>query len=183
MPNVLDFKQAFISAFVRHQGSLHWAGENQDLKRTTYMQAYIYPTIAETLNMDFLYEFHKVDAILSSDGIFSPDSSWHPKPILPFEDVPLIALEHENNGNNLSGELGNFARLQFPLNVLVTYISSTNVRDQKIFLNRYYIEYFAKLHGRLLIVIDEDMQLSWNVYDHKRGEPLYWAFFLLNLNP
>lgn len=49
-PNTQDFKQAFISAFIEHQSKLYWA---HDLYRTTYTQAYIYPSIAEKLNMSF----------------------------------------------------------------------------------------------------------------------------------
>ncbi len=176
MPNAVDFKQAFISAFMRHQSKLHWA---QDIYRTTYMQAYIYPTIAENLNMSFLYEYNKIDAIFSLEDPQNPLTDKQ-LAFTHYDNVSSIAVEHENKTATIETELRNFVASAYPLNILITYVGSTEARGYWVFDKPQYQDYFRALQGRLLVVIDEDMNNSWNVWKHNRGEPVKWAFFFLN---
>jgi hypothetical protein len=117
MPNILEFKQAYEAAFVQHRSRLQWAG---DLQRTTYMQAFIYPTIGEILGMSFLYEYSNVDVVFFEKTLPLGVQSEEASPLKLRDEVSSIAVEHENDGRSIRNELQNFVASGLPLNVLVT---------------------------------------------------------------
>jgi hypothetical protein len=179
MPNVLEFRQAYETAFVEHRSQLYWGAQPPDVPRTTSMQAFIYPTIGKILDMNFLYEHNKIDAIFF-DKNTSIDGPFQEVPLTPLSNRSHITIEHENNAASIGTELHNFTVASYPLNVLITYVTSTKARDYWIFKKLEYQDYFQKLKGRLLIVVDEDMNESWNIGKRQLGDPLYWAFFFLD---
>lgn len=91
-----------------------------------------------------------------------------------------FAIEHENKVAIIESELSNFVASTYPLNILVTYVGSTEARGSWIFDKPQYQNYFRNLQGRLLVVIDDDMNLLYDLSFHKRGQPLHWSFFFLN---
>lgn len=185
MPTVLDFKQAYLTAFVKNQQLLHWGGERVDLQRTTCMQAYIYPSIADILSMSLLYEYKNIDAIFSpqTNSPNAPFSQDDVPRITPRDNVTHIAVEHENNSDKyIRAELEKFATSGYPLNVLITYITSTEARERIIFDKPDYKPFFDRLRGRLLVIIDNDMYGLWDMGKRNIGDPLYWSFFFLDSN-
>ncbi len=122
-------------------------------------------------------EYNKIDAVFSQEDSQNPPSN-EPLTITPHDNIICIAVEHENKVRTIETELKNFVASAYPLNILITYISSTEKRGYWIFDNPQYQNYFKSPQGRLLVIIDKDMNESWNVWKYNRRETIKLGIFL-----
>jgi hypothetical protein len=156
-----DFKQAFEAAFIVNRRQLHW---DTGPRRTANMLAHIYRTIANSFpGLDIEYEHNKIDAVLYRDNL----------------DCIDVAIEHENDIKTIATELGNFAKNNFPLNVLITY---TGCRNEYI-INRQ-SENMNALSDRLLLILNPEHLNPWNgeQNDPNQHNLVLWEYFLWTKN-
>ena len=153
-----EFKQAFEAAFLVNRKHLLW---NSSSRRTAYMMAYIYRTLADSFpGMEIEYEFENIDAILyqsSATDRFTDD------------DV-VVAIEHENDGRTISTELTNFANHKFPLNVLISYTGNRNE-----YILRRHSKTLETIYGQMLFILYPEGRLPEL---HARGERIHWDYLL-----
>jgi hypothetical protein len=155
MIGAADFKEAFEAAFTVHRRHLLW---DTNARRTAYMMAYIYRTIADCFpGIEIEYEHHDIDAVLYRDQ---------------YDDEHVeVAIEHENRVETVSKELTNLGRHQYPLNVVITYTGNAD------------IWICQRMHPLLetwthpLLVIYPAME-SPPIYQHRRGDPIHWDYLL-----
>jgi hypothetical protein len=134
-----EFKRAFEAAFLINRKHLLW---NSSQRRTAYMMAYIYRTLADSFpGMEVEYEYKNIDAVLYQSSAINR---------LTDENV-VVAVEHENDVRTISTELTNFANHKFPLNVLISY---TGNRHEYI-LSRH-SKTLETIYGQMLFILYRD---------------------------
>lgn len=156
----IDFKQAFEAAFIVNRRHLRW---DTGPRRTANMLAHIYRTIANSFpEVEIEYEYDKIDAVLYRGNL----------------DCIDVAIEHENNVRTIETELNNFARHNFPLNVLITY---TGYREKYLIIRQ--SSNMQALSNRLLIILNPEQNGPWNKKDGgqqdvSRHNLVLWECFL-----
>jgi hypothetical protein len=90
-----DFKAAWEASFLVNRRHLLW---NSSKRRTAYMAAYIYRTVAECFpGIGIEYEYNDIDAVLYRVGSDDIASSIE------------VAIEHENDVRTIATEVHNLA--------------------------------------------------------------------------
>jgi hypothetical protein len=150
-----NFQEAFEAAFLVHRRQLLW---DTNPRRTAYMMAYIYRTIADCFpGVEIEYEHHDIDAVLYREQCD--------------DDHIEVAIEHENRVETVSKELTNLGRRQYPLSVVITY---TGNADTWI---RQRMQPLLETWMHPLLVIYPAMESS-PIHQHRRGDPVRWDYLL-----
>jgi hypothetical protein len=158
MVNPQEFKQAFEAAFLVNRKHILW---NSSQRRTAYMMAYIYRTLADSFpGIEVEYEYKNIDAVLYQSSAINR---------LTDEDV-VVAVEHENDGRAISTELTNFANHKFPLDVLISYTGNRN----EYILSRH-SKTLENIYGQMLFILYPEGRLPEH---HERGERIHWDYLL-----
>ena len=164
MVNPKEFKEAFESAFIVNRKHLLW---DTMKRRTAYMTAYIYRTVADCFpGINIEYEFKDIDAVLYKGDIDKPE----------YKNIE-VAIEHENDVATIGKELTNFQKSSFPSNVLYVLITYTGNK----------IEWILKPHSKLLDEIKGPVMFiippeNCNLKYHKRGSIIKWKYLLYENN-
>jgi hypothetical protein len=155
MIGAADFKEAFEAAFTVHRRHLLW---DTNPRRTAYMMAYIYRTIADYFpGVEIEYEHHGVDAVLYRDQ---------------YDDEHIeVAIEHENRVETISTELTNLGQYQYPLNVVITYTGNAEIWIRERMLSQ------LEVWRQPLLVIYPALE-SPPIYQHRRGDKIRWDYLL-----
>jgi zona occludens toxin (predicted ATPase) len=135
MIGAADFKEAFEAAFTVHRRHLLW---DTNSRRTAYMMAYIYRTIADCFpGVEIEYEHHDIDAVLYRDQ---------------YDDRHIeVAIEHENDVRSISTELTNLEKYQYPLSVVITYRTSARIRVKNSRMSRTRVQPSSRDASRLTL--------------------------------
>jgi hypothetical protein len=150
-----DFKEAFEAAFIVHRRHLLW---DTNPRRTAYMMAYIYRTIAGCFpGMEIEYEHQYIDAVLYRQ--------WCD------DDHIEVAIEHENRVETVSKELINLGRHQYPISVVITYTGNADIWIRKG------MRPFLETWRHPLLVIYPAAE-SPPIHQHRRGDPIRWDYVL-----
>jgi hypothetical protein len=158
-----DFKQAFEAAFIVNRAHLRW---DTSRRRTANMIAYIYRTLANSFpdtNVEHEYGEYQIDAVLYRND---------------FEHID-VGIEHENDVKSVAKELDNFAKHNFPLNVLITYTG-----DKNHFLINNQSEKMNQLCDRLLVIVNPENHGWWNdeQKDQSQHNLILWEYWLWTKN-
>lgn len=151
-----DFKQAFEAAFIVNRGHLRW---DTSKRKTANMLAHIYRYVASSFPVTKIeYEHNSIDAVLYRNDLEHID----------------VAIEHENDVRTIENELDNFAKYNFPLNVLITY---TGARDG--YLNKHSAK-MNVLCDRLLVIVNPEQCCMQ--HDPDKHNLVLWEYLLWTKN-
>jgi hypothetical protein len=128
---VKDFIKAFRSSFEGVQsfedGQSRALWTNDPIVRTSTMQSYIYPKLADTLGKYLVCELPTDAAFFERSAIECAGKNGL---AYPTPSKAVLCLEHENNAATSLHEMEQLSKTGAALNVLVTYLHATV--DQQI---------------------------------------------------
>lgn len=176
------FVEAFFDAF-KHVQSIDnirpsplWT--NDPIIRTSTMQSYIYPRIAEALGKYMVYELPTDAAFFDFSEIINAgaDGLAYPNP-----QKAILCLEHENNSATSQHEMHQLSQSDAALNVLITYQHGTE-EQQIAWLERKFSKIIVEARGRaadfLIVLPGAEQDQPWSISEGRpwSGSDL-WRFF------
>jgi hypothetical protein len=170
------FVDAYKSAFRKLPSTALWS--NDGVIRTSTMQSYVYPAIANALNFYLVCELPSDVAFYERSAI---DKAARLRLAYPSPRDAVICLEHENRYANSRREMETLSRTGASLNVLVTYLHASP-EAQILSANETYAPIIKEMSGdgsEFLIVLPSAAQDELNRLGLETGwqQLELWHFF------
>ena len=174
-----QFVQVYTEAFRKLPPTALWT--NDKVVRTSTIQSFIYPWIANALGMYLLCE-HPTDAAYFNRSAVSRAAELGFA--YPEAGDAVLCIEHENDYSKTLREMAVLTKTRASLSVLVTYLHATE-QQQKAWMNKFYAPVLKDsdgIHGSLIVVLPSAEQDSIDpIATEKRWtEETLWRFFLWN---
>lgn len=172
-----QFVQTYNEAFRELPSTALWT--NDGVVRTSTMQSYIYPWIANALGMYLVCEHPTDAAYFDRSAIIRAAERRvaYPKP-----SDASVCIEHENDCRGSRHEMEALSKTQALLNVLITYRHATE-EEQISWANESYAPVLIDAdhcHTGVLVVLPsaEQDRLGGISTESRRVDAKLWRFFL-----